>query len=129
MRLTSDPAIEAHPAWSPDGGTIAFATNRWGDLEIALIAPDGTGLRRFTDSPGLDDYPAWSPDGSRLAWTSNRDGNLEIYLTPPRSGEALNFTQHPAADNFPAWTPTGDLAFISHRSGGSELYVQPASDD
>jgi len=58
VRLTSDPAIDAHPCWSPDGKTLVFATNRWGDLELALIEPDGSRLRRFTDSPGLDDYPA-----------------------------------------------------------------------
>ena len=60
---------------------IAFATNRWGDLEMALIDTDGQNLTRLTESPGLDDYPAWSPDGRWLAWTSNRDGNLEIYVS------------------------------------------------
>ena len=36
QRLTSDPAIDAHPSFSPDGTQIAFATNRWGDMEIAV---------------------------------------------------------------------------------------------
>lgn len=122
-RLTSDPAIDAHPAWSPDGRTIAFATNRWGDLEIALIDPDGSHLRRWTDSPGLDDYPVWSPDGKRLAFVSNRGGDLDIYVADVEGGEPVNVTRHPGWENFPAWRSDRELAYISNRDGGYDLYL------
>lgn len=126
VRLTSDPALDAHPSWSPDGKVIAFATNRWGDLEIATIRPDGTGLTRITESGGLDDYPKWSPDGKRLAFTSNRDGNLEVYVLDVAAGAASNFSQSEAIDNFPAWTPDGRLGFVSNRDGSFEIYVEKA---
>lgn len=130
QRLTDEPAIDAHPAWSPDGKTIAFATSRWGDLEIALINPDGTGLRRMTESPGLDDYPNWSPDGRSIAFTSKRDGNDEVYQQQI-GGPLRNVTNDPAIDSFPAWTPDGRISFISNRDGGFDLYVldlDPKSD-
>jgi TolB protein len=125
VRLTSDPALDAHPCWSPDGETIAFATDRWGDLEIALIAPDGTNLRRFTDSRGLDDYPAWSPDGARLAFTTNRNGHLDIAVADTMSGHVELATDDEAIDNFPAWTPDGRLTLVSNRDDGFDLYVTP----
>lgn len=57
------------PAWSPDGGTIAFTYER-GRLslgELTLISPDGSGRRAL--APGLMGmWPAWSPDGSLLAF-------------------------------------------------------------
>lgn len=62
-RLTTDPAIDAHPAWSPDGEWIAFATNRWGDMEIAVMDVSGSRLRRLTNSP---DWTT-TPHGTRTA--------------------------------------------------------------
>jgi TolB protein len=124
VRLTSDPALDAHPCFSPDGDTIAFATDRWGDLEIALISPDGTNLRRLTDSRGLDDYPAYSPDGTRLAFTTNRGGQFDIAIADLQSGDVTLATDD-AIDNFPAWTPDGRLTFVSNRDDGFDLYVMP----
>jgi TolB protein len=48
------------PAWSPDGGLIAFMANheQWND-DIYVIAPDGSGLRHITTSESPDDYPEW----------------------------------------------------------------------
>ncbi|MCE9526123.1 MAG: hypothetical protein K8R36_08720 [Planctomycetales bacterium] len=125
-RLTSDPAIDAHPAWSPDGKKIAFSTSRWGDLELAVMNADGSELVRVTKSPGMDDYPCWSPDGKRLAFTSNRDGNLEIYTIDPDGQNPRNETQNPAIDNFPSWTKDGRLTFVSSREDGFDVYVAPA---
>jgi TolB protein len=123
VRLTSDPALDAHPCWSPDGETIAFATDRWGDLEIALISPDGTNLRRFTDSRGLDDYPAYSRDGTRMAFTTNREGHFDIATADLQSGNVTLTTNDEAIDNFPSWTPDGRLTFVSNRDDGFDVYV------
>jgi TolB protein len=123
VRLTSDPALDAHPCWSPDADTIAFATDRWGDLEIALISPDGTNLRRFTDSRGLDDYPAYSPDGTRMAFTTNREGHFDIAIADLQSGNVTLATNDEAIDNFPSWTPAGRLTFVSNRDDGFDIYV------
>src|SRR4029077_20566514 len=79
-RMTNDLALDAHPAWSPTGKHLAFATNRWGDFELALLDVESGAVTRLTTSPGLDDYPAWSPDGRRLAFTSNRESNFDIYV-------------------------------------------------
>lgn len=124
-RWTNDVAIDAHPCWSPDGKKIAFATARWGDLEIAVLTLESGELTRVTDSVGLDDYPAWSPDGKSIAFVSNRDGNFEIYRYDVEHRQVENVTNHPQMDHFPAWTPDGRLTFISNRSRGFDIYVQP----
>jgi TolB protein len=123
LRLTNDPAFDAHPAWSADGKRIAFATNRWGDFEIAAMDADGGNLTRLTESRGLDDYPVFSPDGKRIAFLSNRDGNYEIYVMDADGARPVNVSEHPAIDNFPAWTPAGKLAFVSNRADGFDIYV------
>jgi Tol biopolymer transport system component len=60
-RLTHDAAHACCPAWAPEGGAIAFASDRDGNLEIYMMHPDGTGLTRLTDNPATDTSPRWHP--------------------------------------------------------------------
>jgi Tol biopolymer transport system component len=53
------------PAWSPDGGTIAFACRWEGDNGLYLIAADGGKPARLYDREEAS-QPAWNPDGARL---------------------------------------------------------------
>ncbi|MDX1645992.1 MAG: hypothetical protein R3304_02515 [Longimicrobiales bacterium] len=51
------------PPWSPDGSLIAFQSDRDGDREIYVVAPDGSGLRDVTNAPAYDDrHPTWEPN-------------------------------------------------------------------
>src|SRR5215213_7868877 len=38
-------------AWSPDGGSIVFTSERNGSADLYRVKPDGSGLERLTDSP------------------------------------------------------------------------------
>jgi dipeptidyl aminopeptidase/acylaminoacyl peptidase len=66
-RLTTNPADDREPAWSPDGNKIAFVSN----FEIYRMNADGTGQVQLThNAAGGDEWPTWSPDGSKIAFTS-----------------------------------------------------------
>ena len=80
--LPADPTAETlydDPELSPNGGLIAFSTDRGAaryDEGIAVVSRDGSGFRRVTTPPAavgttytIDVAPAWSPDGSRLLFT------------------------------------------------------------
>src|SRR5947207_4045776 len=69
----TDDSSESDPAWSPDGRTIAFASDRSGNEDIWLMTADGRRLRDLTRSSHVDDVqPAWSHDGWRIAFATAR---------------------------------------------------------
>lgn len=106
-RLTNDPAGDFGSAWSPDGTTIAFHSDRDGDFEIYVMDADGAGLAPLTDEPAADVAPAWSPDGTAIVFVSNRDGNEEIYVMNADGTGVARLTADPADDGDPAWSPAG----------------------
>jgi TolB protein len=66
---------ETMPAWSPDGRTVVFVSNRDGNFELYAIGADGRRERRLTRTPTADETgPRVSLDGSRLLYV--RDGRV-----------------------------------------------------
>ena len=71
--MTKDGGNDGWPTWAPDGGRIAFESDRSGNWDIWVMNPDGTGLTNLTQSPEDELYPAWSPDGKKIAFTSQAE--------------------------------------------------------
>lgn len=131
-QVTSHPAADENPAWSPAYTRLAFQSNRNGNWDIFTIragcqpgpAETECDLRQITDHPADDLLPAWSPDGRYIAFVSSRDGNPEIYLVDRNGGYPRRLTDDPAGDWRPAWLPDSHrIVFTSGRSGNNDLYL------
>lgn len=131
-RLTQHRALDYNAAFSPDGGKIAFVSERDGNMELYVADRDGSSATRLTTNYAMDDHPTFSPDGSRIAFVSTRvpapAGRAwnAIYVMNTDGSDVTRVSQSDAADYSPAWSPRGDLiAFASGsgKSGESDLYV------
>ena len=88
-QITSGAYEERGGAWSPDGGSIVFASNREEEpdaghrTDLWIVASDVPGadasLTRLTDSPRPKYSPAFSPDGEHIAYITAEDG---VYGVP-----------------------------------------------
>jgi TolB protein len=112
------------PAWSPDGGEIAYVSFEQ-RLSTIYVQNLKTGeRRRLSAHAGVNQAPAWSPDGKKLALTlSTRDGNLDIYVMDLTTQLLSRITDDPGIDTEPQWSKDGQsLYFTSDRAGGPQIY-------
>ena len=127
VNLTSHPAQDFAPAFSPDGRRIAFVSDRDGDQEIYVMNADGSGQTRLTTAVGSDTSPAFSADRSRIAFTSDRDGNRELYVIGVDGSGETRLTTSAANEADPAFSADGTLlAYSSDQDGDREIYVTAA---
>src|SRR3989304_9459257 len=79
--LTSVLPWDAFPAWSPDGGRVAYyapSPDERFTRDIYVADADGSEVVNLTDSPAEDALPSWSPDRGLMAFYSALDGNGEV---------------------------------------------------
>ena len=129
-RLTDRKPPDYNAVFSPDGKRLLVVVNELqgtqGQLDIALIRADGSGLKTVVGDLGRpnshQDWPSWSPDAERFAFSSTHDGNQEIYTARADGFDVVRVTQSPGHDAHPCWSPDGkSIAFTTDRWGGLEL--------
>jgi uncharacterized protein (TIGR01244 family) len=68
-QLTNGKKSSASPKWSPDGGRIAFTSDRSDKQQIWIIRPTFGEAEQLTrEEEGVGSF-AWSPDGKQIAFT------------------------------------------------------------
>jgi TolB protein len=114
VNLTTHPAKDMFPRWSPDGSKIVFESDRSGNDEIWVMNADGSDLKKLTNHSADDGQPVWSPDGSRIAFGSYRSGFGDIWVMNANGTGLFNVTARTSEDWSPSWSPNGkEIAFDS----------------
>ena len=133
-RLTTDPAGDRSPLWTPDGQRLIFTSNRSGYIELFWRPADGTGSDEplLTRARDLLDLRAnsWSKDGKHLLFSEvspSRSANQCAIgqFDIERPSEAHVLVKSDFCNDWPAVSPGGDwMAYGSNMSGQYEIYIE-----
>ncbi len=69
-QLTSNPAYDYSPVWSPDGKTVAFASDRYGNFDIYKVSVEGGVPVRLTTNSAKETPWTFTPDGKNILFTA-----------------------------------------------------------
>ena len=132
-RLTANAATDWRPVFSPDGNTLAFASDRAGASTVFRTAADGSGgdtvLYR---SPDGGAFPSdWSRDGKHvLVQIEDSQGTphaVSLGAGGRRAGIANQCSTTSQQMTGGRYSPEGDrVAFSSTATGSPEVYVMLA---
>jgi Tol biopolymer transport system component len=135
LPLTTNPAKDYNPAWSPDGRWIAFCRDLPGaKVAVILISPLGGTERRLTETNSPDPYGVlgslvtWSPDSRSLVIIDSDEGSGDsLFLYSVETREKHRLTS--GGDWGPAFSPDGHTLAFSRLTGSSDLYLLDLSAD
>src|SRR5262249_28387958 len=120
-RLTDNPFIDSSPAWSPDGGTLAFVSNRHGSPQIWTMSSAGAGAKLLTSRGKYNQEPSWCPQCHvpTIAFTARDEkANLEYYRSEVSTGNMGRLPEGQGSNQPRSWGPNGRaLAMASSRGG------------
>jgi eukaryotic-like serine/threonine-protein kinase len=155
-RLTTDPAADGFPVWSPDGERVVFGSQRDGNAPQAEARPPApTGRGRGSAGVTLFTKPAngavpelmllppepnkmmvpydWSPDGRMIVAQRFEDvatAQSDLWIVPLTGDRKPRpYLASAFSEGEPALSPDGRwLAYVSNESGAFQVVVQPFPD-
>ncbi len=76
-QVTSSPAYDSEPSWSPEGRRLALTRDSGTRVEIWIVNADGTEPRPLIHSYSFSLNPEWAPTGESILYvTMEEDRNL-----------------------------------------------------
>ncbi|MEN8227755.1 MAG: PDZ domain-containing protein [Bacteroidota bacterium] len=114
VRLTSTPAVESDPHFSPDGKWIAFSSNRSGNRAVYIVPSVGGEATRLTWNPAPATVRGWTNDGKAVLYASSREtaptGYDRLWTVPAEGGISQLLTAQWATNG--CFSPEGEKIII-----------------
>ena len=117
-----------NPDFSPDRLQVTFVSNRSGESEIWVAAPDGSHADQLTSLGIAPAFPRWSPDGTLIAFHGDPDGRPDILVVPSRGGTPRKLTANVPNAGFPSFSRDSQwIYFTVMKAEDKHIWKMPAS--
>lgn len=130
LRLTAGGAWDREPAWSPDGASLVFTSDRAGGLDLWRVAVRDGGAgepERLTSDRDDDTEPSVGPGGA-IVFTRGRGSQARLWVRDANGAER-RLTRHELPERWGTWSPDGErMAYVQLTETGRRLRVRGAGE-
>ena len=128
LALTGIGGDDELPAWSADGQSIVFVSNRDGANRLFVIAAQGGPPQRVTrlvDDSCHEGAPVWSPTGDLIAYEIRCAGSeKQVWVSGVDDARSRRVSRAEQQATYPAWSPAGRFLVYSVRDDwGFDLFI------
>jgi Tol biopolymer transport system component len=124
---SSEGAVIAAPAFSPDGTRIAFVVRQEERGRLYVMAADGSGSHRIAESLDARDAPSWSPAGKWIAVVASEGTEQPVYRVPADGGIPVRLAGK--INTSPLWSPDGTYILYCEQGDGPDCRLRAITPD
>ena len=140
VNVTNDKALDTDPAWSPDGQSLAYSSDKDSEhLQLWIRDMKSGQSRRVTNLTTQPQGAAWSNDGKKIAFF-NVDGMwrvAQMSVLDIASGAVTKIHDSLAQPGAPTWSPDGARVALAEvapltrrfREGTNQVLTIPVHQD
>jgi TolB protein len=125
--LTNSTSINTEPAWSPDGKSLVFTSDRGGSPQLYRLSLNGGQPQRLTFEGDYNARPVFSPDGRYLAMVHRKGGKFYIAVMDMQSRQ-LRILTGGGLDESPSFAPNGRTIIYATTRGGRQVLAAVSVD-
>ena len=114
-------------AFSPDGASIAYASDRDGDYDVYLTSPDGSGGINLTNDEQDNFSPSYSSDGEKIIYSEDAVTDVNLLVMGADGYDKQRITDSPAVERQPNWRPEPRAPEDRGDEDGLKASVEPAA--
>jgi TolB protein len=123
-RVTKTSAVDARPAWSPDGKQITFVRDDSRDTSLVLLDVGSSKETVLVNTPAIDLDPCFSPDGKIVYYSSAESGDLDLWQIDVATGAKKRLTNERGQEMMPQPFPDNSGLFYLAKVSGSSDTIQ-----
>lgn len=125
-------ARDTHPAISPDGTHVVFASSRGRSLDetslwSAPLEEDAVPTQLTTGA--IDAHPAWSPDGASIVFASTRGGTFDLWRLTLATHALEQLTHGDGHEVTPTVARDGAIIYAAVSVDGRDSHLEVRAPD